>query len=498
MKLSNIIYVGILIRLIMMPFSAHPFDVYIWYQIVLGIIKNPVGVTYFPPMLFYTLVPIAYTYNSASTFLGVSPIPMADLPRILNPDPRFNILYVMDPVFNLLVKMPFLVSDILLTIVIFRLVKKLSQDQKKAEWAAALWFLNPYLILISAVWGMFDTLPALFSLASIWLLTERRFELSASALAVAVAYKLYPILFLIPTVLFIRRLASSRKVTLRYLSVFTASSLVLFLPAIPMVLGFSQGLLTAPPDPGALGFGLTYWSILLMIPLNQNYVAIISTLIVIACLTMTYLKAARSSFDNEVLSLVLFQLCCVLSIFIGFRFVCEQFFVWALPYMILLVIAGKVKVLTYKILSIVALAYALIHGLNALFFFLPTWPWLGSQLLSAVRLIRTPTATESPHGYEVINQPHVSPITLTLSVLGIIFTIIVAKVFVSLLQRTSSVQPEFTAGSHISALRIKKHLQLRFSFEVFRLSAKSSRPALRGRRFHNISPPSSSRNKIWL
>jgi hypothetical protein len=159
---------------------------------------------------------------------------------------------------------------------------------------------------------------------------------------------------------------------------------------------------------------------------------------VVVCLVLTYFKVLKSKFGEGVLSLLIFQLCSIFAIFIGFRFVCEQFFVWALPSMVLLSVAGKVKTSDYKGLSAVAFAYALIHGVNAIFFFLPTWPWFGALLLSAIRFVRgsSTAATGYKQDVEVINQPHISPITATLSGLGIIFTLLIVRIFVNLLRDT--------------------------------------------------------------
>ncbi|MBS7622713.1 DUF2029 domain-containing protein [Candidatus Bathyarchaeota archaeon] len=431
MRLRSILTAGILIRVALMPFTAHPFDVYVWHRLILGIVEGPTSVKFFPPMLFYTLVPVAFTYEWASGVLGASPIPLRSLPEILNPDPRYGIQYITDPSFNTLVKIPFLVADVLATVAIFKLIENLSRDKSEASWAAAVWFLNPYLILISAVWGMFDSLPTLFSIVSMWLLLRRRLDLSAFAMGVAAAYKLYPAVFLFPTVIFTLNsdLSASRRAVLRYILVFTASTFILFLPAISQSLSFSQGLLTGPPDPGAAGFGLTFWSVLLILPSNPDFVIATSNLIVITFLAATYLQAFRRRADSGPLSLAAFQLCSILSIFAGFRFVCEQFLVWALPYMVILAVAGKVKTREYWSLSSIALAYSLIHGLNGIFFLLPAWPWLGGLLLSVTRLVRGPVAADSGYGYELVSQPHLSPVTLTLTVLGSAFTLIVAAIW---------------------------------------------------------------------
>jgi predicted membrane-bound dolichyl-phosphate-mannose-protein mannosyltransferase len=61
-----------------------------------------------------------------------------------------------------------------------------------------IWFLNPLSIWVSSGWGMFDTLPALFTVISLYSLSERRYAVSGVALAIAVFLKYYAIVLLFP------------------------------------------------------------------------------------------------------------------------------------------------------------------------------------------------------------------------------------------------------------------------------------------------------------
>ena len=88
---------------------------------------------------------------------------MASLPSALNFYPSFNVQYVPGMLFNSVVKIPFLISDVAITFLLYKIVEELTHSKALAEKAAFLWFLNPFVIWISAVWGMWDTLPALFS-----------------------------------------------------------------------------------------------------------------------------------------------------------------------------------------------------------------------------------------------------------------------------------------------------------------------------------------------
>jgi len=86
--------------MVLMPSTAHPFDVDVWHQIILSIIANPLSVTYFPSMLFYTFIPVAFAYNLVSNILGTSPIALASLLGELTPDPRYGIHNITDPSFK--------------------------------------------------------------------------------------------------------------------------------------------------------------------------------------------------------------------------------------------------------------------------------------------------------------------------------------------------------------------------------------------------------------
>ena len=188
-----------------MPFSAHPFDVYVWYDISMGIIRNgPFSIHLFPPLWYdYMMVPVAYAYNWLAGLFSVQAISIASLPTALNFYPSYNIQYVPGILFNSVVKFPFLISDIIATLLLYKTVQELTKDKGLAEKAAMFWFMNPFVIWISAGWGMWDTLPALFSLAAFFLLLRKRTMLSAVCLSLGVASKLYPALFLVPIAVYL-------------------------------------------------------------------------------------------------------------------------------------------------------------------------------------------------------------------------------------------------------------------------------------------------------
>src|SRR5512138_987465 len=95
-KLATIIVAGIVLRLLLMPIAAHPYDVYAWYTLSLDSLKNPSFNLYnFPPLWYnYMIFPIAHLYDWLAKFIPTGTIPMATLPSALNFYPSLNIEYV--------------------------------------------------------------------------------------------------------------------------------------------------------------------------------------------------------------------------------------------------------------------------------------------------------------------------------------------------------------------------------------------------------------------
>ena len=98
-----------------MPISAHFVDIYVWYATE-AIVNNgpftlpPAGISFFPPLWqHYLLIPVAYATITPPLFR--KPYTCKLSPSALNFYPANGILYVPGPLFNFVVKVPFLISD---------------------------------------------------------------------------------------------------------------------------------------------------------------------------------------------------------------------------------------------------------------------------------------------------------------------------------------------------------------------------------------------------
>lgn len=434
-KLLIIIVAGLLIRIPLMPITAHPYDVYAWYTLSMDSLKNPTVYVYnFPPLwLSYMMFPIAHAYSLLAQVFPTGTIPMASLPSALNFYPSMGVDYVPGMLFNTIVKIPLLISDILMTLLLYKIVMEFTKNKRLAEKAALLWFLNPFVIWISAGWGMWDTMPALFSLLSFYLIIKKRITLSAVSLSLGVASKLYPALFIVPLAFFILKSNSfdeKRKSIFKFLSVFLASSVLLFLPYFDMVASFFSSYFMANPASSVadslanpLGFGLTYWSLyslnrLFNFPVNTALLTVASVGSIVFALVsfiLVYWRTSKTTFNKQAFQLTLAMVLPVLVLFLSYRIIPEQWFVWALPFLIILSVGEQVKGVYYWTASFVALLYVVLNC-PLPFFFLPLAPWHTNTLLGMV------------YDFWKIDVQRI----LLLAILGLLFSILMLTILLKL------------------------------------------------------------------
>jgi len=426
-----------------MPISAHPFDVSVWYGLSENILRDgPFSLQAFPPLWYhYILVPIAYSYDWLSGVLSTYAIPMASIPTALDFYPSFNIQFVPGLLFNFLVKIPFLISDIALALLLYKIVEELTKSKGLAEKSAIIWFLNPFVIWISAGWGMWDTLTALFSLMAFFFVLKKKFALSAVSLSLGVASKLYPALFLVPIILYILKVNPVKervKNCLAFFSIFIIGLLLLFLPYLTQVASFfssyflpsaaASGAIT-DPIVNPLGFGLTYWSVYLLnrlinIPVSSGtfyFATILSVIMVAVSIALVFWKTSKLAVNKPVYDLALMMLLPVIALFLSYRIICEQWFVWLLPFLVILYVGGRIKRSLFWGASGVALLYSVLNC-PLPFFFLPLAPWYANSLLSIVYAI---------WAVEIVR-------IITLAVLGCAFSIILILILLDF-RRTNAI-----------------------------------------------------------
>ncbi|MEM1518186.1 MAG: glycosyltransferase 87 family protein [Nitrososphaerota archaeon] len=179
--IATIAAVGLASRLSIAPFTGHAWDMYVWLKsgelflhenyniyMVSDITGFPWGFYAYPPIWLYWLAITQFIKIKLGLNISQQVV---------------------------LIKLPIIISDIIIGLLLYKLGKKYDLDEKTCIVLAASFILNPLVVFISSVWGMFDSIATLFVMLSILLLSRRQEYLSLLSLGIGTAIKIYPALF---------------------------------------------------------------------------------------------------------------------------------------------------------------------------------------------------------------------------------------------------------------------------------------------------------------
>ena len=101
-------------------------------------------------------------------------------------------------------KIPVIVADILLGVMIGKVVFDATRSRRAKKLAMAGYLLNPYTFMGSILYFQFDPIPALFTVLALYFLKRDEIELSAISLGMGIAFKIYPIILLPVFLIFLK------------------------------------------------------------------------------------------------------------------------------------------------------------------------------------------------------------------------------------------------------------------------------------------------------
>ena len=273
------IIAALVARIIPAPFFGHPWDMYIWLksgelglnQVNIYLLGDPVDY----PWGFYAYPPTWLYWLILTTFISR-----------LYPNLNFHVL---------MIKLPIIISDILVGILAYRIASRLGFDERKSLLIMGIWLFNPITYFMSSIWGMFDSIAVLFMLISIKNIIDEKYIRSAIAAGIGIAVKILPALILLPT---LAHLLKSGKLDFRNFI------LKIALPAAAVFLIISTPFLTTPIEYFNALFhhtksvgGFTYWiAVSTLVNLsNFWYIPFIVFLIV----TVYIYRKIEIGFDND-------------------------------------------------------------------------------------------------------------------------------------------------------------------------------------------------------
>lgn len=252
--------------------------------------------------------------------------------------------------FGLLIRCPIILAD---AGIVYLIWKWCRETATPSILLGASYALNPISLMITCLHGQFDAIPAFFSLLAIYKLEHSNYPFSAAALALGIAFKSYPVLFL---PLCLHRLNSFRnKVG------FVA---IAILPVILIVLPYSLYAPTAVlrewlSYKGAALLGMLVPVRAVYVPLTHEHFPVPLTLKIIGISRWLFL-AGYVGFIARQISRFQFSLvtsCTVVLMLFYFLYagIAPQYLVWVLPFLLVMRAGSLLPAWLYSLTGAMAL-----------------------------------------------------------------------------------------------------------------------------------------------
>ena len=205
--INKIFLIGLLIRLVVMPFTGHwdirginyavhnlPFKgITNVYEVAAnGPVEYFVNVNFgrdyfiYPPLNYFTLGGIQWLLKPfyGSEFVSWIEGYGNDLRQVVTHPHVWRYLFLM--------KLPYLVPDVAMLLLLTKFFVKATDKTKVMKY----WWLNPIVIYLPYVWGQFDIIPTFFMTWGVYLGMRDRPYHAAALFGIAASYKNYPLMLL--------------------------------------------------------------------------------------------------------------------------------------------------------------------------------------------------------------------------------------------------------------------------------------------------------------
>lgn len=331
-KLLLILSIGFIIRLMFAPFFGHPFDMFVWLSAGEMYIKHSINiysveeVPYYP-WGFYAYPPLWLYWLSISAWF-------------LNFIPSINF-------FAFIVKLPIILADLLIAIILYRYAKLFGIPLSGVK-MAALWFLNPLTIFLSSIWGMFDSIAVLFALLGVVKLLEGKKHMSAILLGAGAAVKIFPVILILPALLYMRRIEVSKfkKDVFGYILYFLIIPVISSIPFLNDPVSYLRRLLFHFNNVGQF----TYWVVLSSF-IDPSILGFVSTVLMVAVIIFISLRVLHTN-DAPNNSLINNSALFLLAFLSTSAKVNVQYLTWVLPFLIIILQKDSDRILKLNVLTL--------------------------------------------------------------------------------------------------------------------------------------------------
>ena len=178
-----LLLIGLGIRLSLAPFTSHPYDFASWVSVMERFFNLSISPFYAWKFGTFLNASFLFYYPLYLVFLQIAHVQ--------------NVLML-----QLILKIPLILADMGIAIVLFSLAIKSGASLRKATLLMSFWIFNPFAIFVSAVHGQTDAFSTLFVILSVYFLQQKQFLKSFGSLLVGGMFKYYSLLLLPIFVLF--------------------------------------------------------------------------------------------------------------------------------------------------------------------------------------------------------------------------------------------------------------------------------------------------------
>ncbi len=367
--------IGLVIRIVLAPITAHPWDTYVFYDTAQTILQGRdfYGATAYsyPPGWAGFLAVVGAFYRPLAAAWGAHPITSARVDQLIGVPVELGSPQLVDWLFLILMKTPLIVGDLALATLVRNVVARRFGRPDLANRAFAALFLNPYVIWISSAWGMFDVLPTYFALLGFMLFLDKRDLASGLAFGFATSLKYFPILLAFSLIIAYRNVLDRPRIS-RFGLGFAGVLGILSAPFLVWNFGaYVQGVLS--PTSGSYVGRVSVWTIgdalgLLTIPLWVAAVDIATTLVLVALFAEA---ARRRSLANGAAHMWVEVSVGSLAVFYTVNYaVNPQYFFWIIPFVSLDLALGRGRPRGLLALTATMLTYIFV-SVQHYSFFLP-------------------------------------------------------------------------------------------------------------------------------
>lgn len=229
-KLVTLFFLALVFRIVISPFFWHP-DVTNHVDWGIRFFEYGIGKIYSPESNVWsftwpnqppgTMLIFAFIRKVYELMFGV----LWQLNVSISAFPSAVIVYAESHLYQVLLKLPAIISDLGIAYLLYLFVRKI--DKKQAVWAPVVFLFNPVVWYNSAVWGQTDALINFVFLLSFWMLVQKRLFISISLVFLCLFIKISLAIFI--PVYFIFLIRQKFKLPKVLLSIFIASLLVIVL-----------------------------------------------------------------------------------------------------------------------------------------------------------------------------------------------------------------------------------------------------------------------------